>query len=33
MKKSELLKTAHPVQMNWLQGQMAKFTHDGKSLF
>ena len=33
MKKSELLKTEHPVQMNWLQGQMAKITHDGKKSF
>lgn len=33
MKKSELLKTEHQVQLNWLENQIAKISHDGAKSF
>ena len=33
MKKEELLKTEHQVQLNWLDNQMAKIAHDGAKSF
>lgn len=33
MKKSELLKTEHDVQFNWLKNQMAKIGGDGRASF
>lgn len=33
MKKAELLKTEHQVQLNWLDNQMAKIANDGAKSF